>query len=331
MLYDVHVHVAQLGSHEATDRFVMHRPNLYVRMFLRRLGLSAAVLANPEINALIRRQLVARVSQCSIDRFVLLAMDGAFDLQGQGVPDQTRWVVDNEFVADLARAHPSLLFGASIHPYRKNALDALRRVADRGACLVKWIPSAQRIRLDDARCTSFYELLAHLGVPLLVHTGNEHASWSGPNRWNDPALLRYPLNRGVKVIAAHCGARMYLHERCYFKSFCRMALEHEHLYGDLAAFGIPTRIAAIRTLQRNPDLTAKVVYGSDFPAFTMARWFVLAIGPKAVREILYEANPLQQSYLLMKRMGVPDEVFCRAGKLLRLPAGCERAEVAHEA
>lgn len=320
MLYDVHVHVAQLHHHETTDRFLLHRPNLYVRMFLRQLGISSVAGADPGINGMIRQRLMEWASGSSINRFVLLAMDGVYDPCGQASGAQTRLVVDNDFVADLAQNHPSLLFGASIHPYRTDALDELRRVVGRGACLVKWIPSAQRIGLDDARCTPFYDLLAHFGVPLLVHTGNEHATLRGHNHWNAPALLRHPLSRGVKVIAAHCGTRMFLHERCYFKSFCRMALEHEHLYGDVAAFGLPTRISALRRLQRDPALMAKVVYGSDFPALTMARWFVLSIGRKAVRRILDETNPLQVPYLLMRKMGLPDEAFHRAGTLLRLPA-----------
>jgi predicted TIM-barrel fold metal-dependent hydrolase len=320
MLYDVHVHAAQLGSHEATDRFLHRRPNLYVRMFLRQLGIPADALADPQINVSIRQRLLDWVAHCSINRFVLLAMDGVYARHGQPAPDQTRWVVANDFVASLAEAHPSLLFGASVHPYRTDALDELQRVIGRGACLVKWICSAQRIRLDDARCTPFYEMLAQHGVPLLVHTGNEHTSSGGSNSWNDPALLRHPLSRGVKVIAAHCGARLFLHERCYSQSFCRLALEHEHLYGDLAAFGICTRIAALRRMQKNPDLMAKIVYGSDFPAVPMARTFVLSIGRQAVREIIHEANPLQRPYLLMRKMEVPDEVFSRAGKLLRLRA-----------
>lgn len=319
MLYDVHVHVAQLHRHETTDRFLLHRPNLYIRMFLRQLGISSAAGADPAINGMIRQRLLEWASSSSINRFVLLAMDGVYGPGGQASVAQTRLVVDNDFVADLAQSHPSLLFGASIHPYRVDALDELRRVVGRGACLVKWIPSTQRIGLDDVRCTPFYDLLAHFGVPLLVHTGNEHATSRGRNHWNAPALLRHPLSRGVKVIAAHCGARIFLHERCYFKSFCRMALEHEHLYGDVAAFGIPTRISALRRLQGNPALMAKVVYGSDFPAITMARWFVLSIGRKAVRQILHEANPLEVPYLLMRKMGLSDEAFHRAGKLLRLP------------
>jgi predicted TIM-barrel fold metal-dependent hydrolase len=246
-------------------------------------------------------------------------MDGAYGRDGEPDREHTSWVTDNAFVAELAEAHLQFLFGASVHPCRRDAVGELCKWIDRGACLVKWIPSAQRIRLDDPICIPFYEALAAHGVPLLVHTGNEHASSRSLNDWNDPALLRYPLERGVTVIAAHCGARMFLYEKCYFPTFTRMALEHDNLYGDLSAFGIPTRIGVLRKVQKDPNLLAKVIYGSDFPAFAMVRWFWLSIGSQGVREILAEANPLEKPYLLMRKMGLPDEVFSRAEGLLRLP------------
>lgn len=320
MKCDIHVHVAQLHRHESTDRFVVHKPNRYVRMFLRQLGMSREQLRQPTANALVRDRLLYWASAATIDRFVLLAMDGAFTGDGQSDPAASAWIVDNQFVAELARSHPSLLFGASVHPYRKDALALTGASIDAGACLMKWIPSTQRIRLDDPRCLPVYDLLAASGVPLLVHTGNEHSGSGGPNRWNAPELLVTPLRRGVKVIAAHCGARLFLHERSGFDAFCRMAREHEHLYGDLGAFAIPTRIRPLRALQRDPLLLSKVVYGSDFPAITMAEWFVFSIGLPAVRRILREPNPLERPYLLMRSMGLPDEVFTRGAGILRLPA-----------
>ncbi len=319
MRYDLHVHVAQLHRHAATDRFVLGNGNLYMRMFLRGLGLSGRSLRQPEANRTIREKLLDWAARSSIDRFVLLAMDGVYDEAGRPDVARTKWLVDNDFVADLAAASEAFLAGASIHPYRKDALDELRRLAARGACLVKWIPSAQGIRLDDPRSMAFYELLAAEGLPLLVHTGNEHTCRPGRNAWNHPALLRHALERGVTVIAAHCGARMFLHERCYFETFCRMARRYERLYGDLAAFGIPTRIGPLRRLQRDEELMAKIVYGSDFPALPMTRWFLFSIGASAVREIRAEPNPLERPYRLMRAMGVPEEVFTRAGRLLRLP------------
>jgi uncharacterized protein len=318
MIYDIHVHIAQLACHPATDRFLSDRKNWYLRGFLGQLGFTPDVLCHRKANEQICVRLADWIADSSIDHAVVLAMDGVYDLEGRPAPSHTRWVTNNDFVADLAQRCPSILFGASVHPYRADALEELHRLIARGACLVKWIPSAQRIRLDHPRCIPFYELLAEQRVPLLVHTGNEHVSSRSLNDWNDPTLLRLALERGVTVIAAHCGARVFLHERCYFSTFRRMALEYQNLYGDLGAFGIPTRIRMLRVMQRNDRLLSKIVYASDFPAWVMPRWFIFSIGRRAVREIVRETNPLEKPYLLMRKMNMPEEIFSRAGELLRL-------------
>ena len=46
--------------------------------------------------------------------------------------------------------------------------------------------------------------------------------------------------------------------------------------------------------------------------------FLLSIGLGGVRRVMGEKNPLERSYRLMREMGMPDEVFSRAGRLLRL-------------
>ena len=319
LTYDIHVHFAQLRGHAATENFLLHRPNVYVRAFLKQLGLSSRHLHTTQADTAIREKFLAWCTHAAVDRFVLLAMDGAHTHAGLPDPPGTSWITANELVAELAAANAKLLWAASIHPYRADAIPLLHRAIERGACLVKWIPSSQQIRLDDPRCVPFYDLLAHQRVPLLVHTGNEHASSRARNAWNDPALLAHPLRRGVTVMAAHCGARMFLYERCHFKTFARMARDHEHLYGDLAAFGIPTRIGILRQLRRSPDLLAKMLYGSDFPAFVLPRTFLFHIGLGKVREILRAPNPLDRPYLLMRAMDMPDEIFTRAARLLRLP------------
>lgn len=321
LTFDMHVHFAWLQGAGATDRFVLRRPNVYMRAFLRQLGLSLKDLEAGEADAVIQRRFLAWCGEARVDRLVLLAMDGACDEEGRVDPAATAWVTDNDDLAAFAAGHAKLLWGASVHPYRPDALQRLERCLERGACLVKWIPSTQGIRLDDRRCAAFYEVLAHYGVPLLVHTGNEHVSSRSRNGWNDPALLVHPLKRGVTVIAAHCGARMFLHERCYFGAFARLAGEHERLYGDISAFGIPTRIGLLRRLMGSPDLLGRILYGSDFPAFVMPWSFVLAIGWRGVREVTGAGNPLDRPYLLMRAMGLPDAVFTRAGSVLRLPAG----------
>ena len=100
----------------------------------------------------LRAQMEAWMQQSRLERFVLLALDRAY--RDDGTPDlvNTRLAVDNDAVADWAQSQPKALFGASIHPWRPDALAELDRLARRGACLVKWLPSAQNIAPDDPRC-----------------------------------------------------------------------------------------------------------------------------------------------------------------------------------
>jgi len=51
--------------------------------------------------------------------------------------------------------------------------------------------------------------MAELKMVLLSHTGKEHTVDGGELRqeYGNPLMLRAPLDRGVQVIAAHCGSR----------------------------------------------------------------------------------------------------------------------------
>jgi predicted TIM-barrel fold metal-dependent hydrolase len=228
-------------------------------------------------------------------------------------------VTDNDFVAGLAAAGGKCLFGASVHPYRRDALVELERLIELGACLVKWLPSAQNIQPDHSRCFLFYDLLARHKVPLLSHTGGEHTLKTFPNSLSDPRRLVPALERGVTVIAAHCGTSLFLHEKSYFRAWQEMALRHENFYGDISAFGVITRIWRLGALLRSPQLAAKCVFGSDFP---VPPWPLSCLGKISVKkalEIRRTRNYFNQSVALMKAAGVTDEIFARGGRLLRLP------------
>ena len=60
-----------------------------------------------------------------------------------------------------------MLFGASVHPYRKDAVAELERCVAAGAVLLKWLPITQGFNPADPRCFPFYEALAHHKLPLL--------------------------------------------------------------------------------------------------------------------------------------------------------------------
>jgi predicted TIM-barrel fold metal-dependent hydrolase len=320
MICDIHVHVAGIGS-QGNGNFLASafRRSLAFRLFVRRLGLPPGVAGAPDFDQQIARLIVDKLDASKVDRAVLLAFDAAYHDDGTRDEERTLIVTDNDFVADLAACHQKVLFGASVHPCRPNAIAELERLIGRGACLVKWLPGAQNIQPDDPRCFPFYDMLAQHRVPLLCHTGSEHTLKAFPDKLNDPRRLAPALERGVTVIAAHCGARLFLHEKSYFRAWQEMALRHERFYGDISAFGVITRIWLLRSLLRSPRLAAKLVFGSDFPVAPMPLSCVGQVSLRRALELRRIPNPFDQAVEMMKSAGVPDEVFARSGKLLHIP------------
>jgi len=302
MICDIHVHIA--GNWIAPA----FRNRLLFRLFACQFGLS------PNLN----EQILTWLETSEIDRAVLLAFDGAYRRDGSHDEANTLVVTENDFVAGIAASHRKALFGASVHPYRRDALQETERLIERGAVLMKWLPGAQNIQPDDPICFPYYEMLARYRVPLLCHTGAEHALKRFPNTLNDPKRLIPALERGVTVIAAHCGARMMLHEKCYLRDWCEMAVKYANFYGDISAFGLPVRAWALRKLLAKPEFAEKLVYGSDFPAPVFPWSFLGRVRLRRIREIRRIQNPFDRAFQLMKAAGVPDAVFSRAMTLLRI-------------
>jgi len=225
--------------------------------------------------------------------------------------------VKNDYVIELAKQHPKVLFAASVHPYRKDAVAELERCIKAGAVLLKWLPIVQDIDPMDARCIPFYECLAHHGVPLLSHTGGEKTLPNLNENVKGPALLSEAIKRGVKVIAAHCGTKSAPFEEDYVEEFVRMARDHEHFYGDTAALNLPTRSHVYTQLLEHPDMMKKVMHGSDWPVIPIPP--VTRLGLGATADLLHEKNWLRRDVLIKERLGFGKEYWERAAKVLRLP------------
>jgi len=325
MIVDIHTHIAGVET-ENNRNYCGGRMSsgFLFRLFMRELGVPWNGMAKPGTDELIKNRVLRLINESCIDRAVILSLDGVYREDGSFDKGKTSLTVDNDYVADIADIGGKALFGASIHPYRRDAIAELDRLAARGACLVKWLPSSQHIQPDNPRCFPFYDRLAHHQIPLLCHTGNEHTVTGGDNRLNDPQRLVPALERGVTVIAAHCGARMYLHERCYFSSWRKMALEYPNCFGDVGAFIIPTRIRYLRILRNDPRLLSKIVYASDFPAQAVTMSCLFSLGLRKTLFLRKIRNPFDAPYRILKEMGFPDEVFDRGRSLLKIPAGHSR-------
>ncbi len=79
---------------------------------------------------------------------VVLAMDGFVDRTTGALDwDKTQIYVPNEFVLKglKDKRRGVFYFGASVNPYRKDAIQRLIQMKNEGAVLIKWIPSIMNI------------------------------------------------------------------------------------------------------------------------------------------------------------------------------------------
>jgi predicted TIM-barrel fold metal-dependent hydrolase len=250
-----------------------------------------------------------------LDAAVVLAFDAVHDTSGAIDGDRTHLYVTNDYVIELCRKYPRMLFGASVHPYRKDALAELERCIANGAVLLKWLPIVQDFDPSDRRCIPIYEAMAHHGLPLLSHTGGERSLPNLNKDMADPMLLLSAVERGVTVIAAHCGTRSAFGEHDYLPTWARMAREHEHFYGDTSALNLPTRSYAWKTLLNDTVLRSKLIHGSDWP--------IPPIPPMRIRwgnvmDTLSEENWLARDVRIKQLLGLEAAYFNRGGQVLRV-------------
>ena len=316
MIIDCHVHVsASTPGHGGMSQRLVN--SLAFRFMRWRLGIGPY---GAESERELEHVLVRTIRETEkLDAAVVLAFDAVHTPGGELDGANTHLYVTNNYVIELAARYPKhILFGASVHPYRKDAVAELERCVAAGAVLLKWLPITQNMDPADPRCFPFYEALAHHKLPLLCHTGGEKSLPNLNLAVADPRLLEPALKRGVTVIAAHCGTRSAPGEPDFVPAFVRMAHEHEHFYGDTSALNLPTRSYAYETVLRDRVVREKLVHGSDWPIIAVPP--VMDVGWRETFALMGERNWMRRDVLIKQRLGFDDAYWRRAAKVLRLPA-----------
>lgn len=320
-IIDIHCHTAGIGA-GGSGCFLspaMRRSWKY-RIYLNAFGVSEEDLRR-EGDGLILRRLSETLAQSSrVSAAVVLAMDAVIAANGEVDRAKTEIYIPNEFLARETGRYPNLLFGASINPYRADALERLTQAAADGAVLVKWLPSIQHIDPADERLTPFYRKLTELGLPLLVHTGSEHSFTGARHELADPDLLRLPLGLGVTVIAAHAGGSgRYQGERSQGR-FLRLAAEFPNLHADISALTQLNRLGHLPWLLRHPELHDRLCYGSDMPLLNtpiVSAWgFLFRLPVGRILAINRLANPWDRDVALKEALGVTPGILHNSARLL---------------
>ncbi len=279
-IWDGHVHLLGLGD---TNSGIWINPRslslLNIRHYLRfRFFLNASC---PLPNMSVDEGYVARLKSLHWGhRFVLLAFDYSYNEQGQPLPDKSAFYVPNRYAAQVHKQSPDTFeWLASIHPYRKDCVEALEEAFNNGARGVKWLPPAMGMNPASPLCDRFYKAMASWDIPLLCHCGDEQAvSGTNTQTYGNPLALRRALDQGIKVVIAHCGSLGSNPDTdkspnaahvSNFELFARLMDEERYnglLFADISALTQINRVGTILdTVITRSDWHPRLLYASDYP------------------------------------------------------------------
>lgn len=322
-IIDIHCHMAGIGA-GGSGCFVSPalRKSWKYRIYLRAFHVTERDLMREGDRLIIRRLSEELARSGRVGKAVILAMDGVVNEDGELDESRTEIYIPNDFIAAETRRYPNLLFGASINPYRRDALQRLEKAAADGAVLVKWLPSIQQIAPADERLIPFYLRMKELGLPLLTHTGKESSFTWTRDELADPERLRLPLRLGVTVIAAHAASNGRNGGERNFDRFIRLCWEFPNLYGDISALTQLNRIGHLRRLLRHRELHGRLLYGTDMPLLNTGivspLAFLFSVSPARMLSIVRCANPWDRDVALKEALGVTPKIFGNSGRLIQM-------------
>lgn len=321
-ILDMHAHVAGLGYGGSGCFISDHLRHGYkFGYFLNAFAVTEANIAAHGDQFLIKKVAQRVAASKHVQGAILLALDGVINNEGELDKEKTQIYIPNDYLARETAKYPSLYFGASINPYRQDALQRLEKVKAQGAKLIKWIPNIQEIDPADTQLIPFYKKMKALGLPLLTHTGQERSFGDAIDRYGDPRRLELPLALGITVIAAHMATTGENHGEENYQRILDLFQKYPNLYSDISSLTQINKLGYLQKALTEPRAKGRLLYGSDSPIINMvlvsAWYFPLNLTVKQMWEIEQIENPWDRDIALKHALGVPTAVFARSAKLLR--------------
>ncbi len=320
MRIDTHVHI--VGNGLTGSGCSLNVQNLYhrvlARYMLHLLKLPPSIIKGA-LDQTYVELLVRWLRESSLEKIVILAHDRIYDESGKMLHGIGSFYVPNDYVLELARLHPEFLPAVSIHPARADALDELERAIESGAVMMKCLPNCHNIDCNNPKYAPFWTKMAENQIVLLAHTGGELSVPVVNRAYQNPNVLRLPLECGVTVIAAHCATASHPLDRDYTDTFIEMLTRYPNLYGDNSALNTPFRSKHYRKLLAH-GVEERIVHGSDLPIPISAFWVWLRglVSREGYQRATAETNLLERDVVVKKALGFSEASFSRLSTLLRI-------------
>jgi predicted TIM-barrel fold metal-dependent hydrolase len=340
--YDIADH--PMGSFDARKLLVK---NIVTNVILDNISKEGGKITDKEIKAddYFKMMKSLLVNSTEIDAVVLLAMDGIFntDPSHELMIKETELFVSNKYlykkICELNNEFQNsnddrikkkrFLFGASVSPNRSDWESELEYVCTQtDAVLLKWIPSAMHINVDNQEHRPFYEMLRRYNLPLLCHVGPEYAFIEGVSQesLDNYKFLETPLSYGVKVIAAHCDLPYFPTDKNDLDGFIDFIKKWNNgteikLWADTSALTASTRIMFLEKIINN-ILPEWLLNGSDFPVpisgLEHLPFITHDMTFKEYMDILNTKNPFDLDVKIKRAHGFSDSILENPAKVLRL-------------
>jgi predicted TIM-barrel fold metal-dependent hydrolase len=205
--------------------------------------------------------------------------------------------VTNDYVAQIVRSYPDVFIGfAGVDPWKgKAAIAELERaVKTLGMRGLKLHPIAQAFYPNDRRFYPLWETAAALKIPVMFHTGTTGVGagvpggnglkldYARPIPYLDDIAANFP---NLTIIGAHPSWP-------WQEEMLAAAVHKTNIYIDLSGWS-PKYFSPSLVQYANSLLQDRVLFGSDYPFLTPARWladFEQAGFKPAVREKILLTN-----------------------------------------
>ncbi|MEA2027659.1 MAG: amidohydrolase family protein [Campylobacterota bacterium] len=270
---DIHSHL--LNPNVKFDRFY---DKIALRVFGKRFGLDLNRVIYDPYQAYIDTLIGSIKDSKYISRSVVLPVDSKFDKDGIEIDRDPTVCSHSADVLRLAQKYPKLIIPfCSVNPNRKDALELIEKYHAQGAKGMKFLQNYWEVDLNNRALIPYYNKLAELKLPLIIHIGSEFSVDSNVE-YERATMLKLPLESGVTVIAAHVGAghngerlkfwqnlsRNPKHFNEEYLQIIEMMKHYKNLYADISALLTPFKARVLRDLS-NRGLEERLLFGTDFP------------------------------------------------------------------
>jgi len=322
-IIDMHCHTAGIGE-GGSGAWISEelRQSWKFPLYLKIFGSSHALLKAKGDKAIL--EIIAQSINESehVDGVVILAMDEPYSVDGEINLAEGEVCVPNRFVGESVKPYENLYFGASVHPDRKDALDELEWSKENGAVLLKWLPNIQDIDPSNPSYRDYYQKLVDLDLPLLTHVGDEDSFSKTNNALADPQLLRFPLECGVRVIAAHVASSGERDGQENIDRLLEMMPEYPNLYTDISTLTQFNRKRYLGKVLNDPRLKGRMMYGTDYPLtntpMASPLQFPLNLKVSQLWSLWRTRNSWDRDVRLKAALGTPKEVFTLSREFLKM-------------